>query len=481
MLLLVLNVGCLLRLHARGLSWDDLLGSARMFLMALGYAAPMMVLLFLLFQNSGRQRSGYGNGGHESGFTTHLEPGEVANLVQRSDTAYRIKTQPELKGNQKLFWRVATLAKSSGLEWDAPDFEEGHLNEDDVPASCRLFQDITVVGEENTDYPVALDPQINLLAAYSKIGTAVSSFCPVVGHEEKLDQKSRERYLRLDFVPSKLVEDLAKSFAGDSNAHVINRALAFLASGPFKLTLQPKKVPRGSAGLDEFLFTTHEGFCEHYAAALASLLRVAGIPARVVIGYKGGTHNPIGDYWRLAYSDAHAWVEAWDGSSWIRADVTELLPPVFATQNLWTHLTDRLWLTSDGLAFFGNELATHASELWAQWKSRLSWGVLVIFILASAYFFQLRSRSEKTRFERAFARLCRLLSKRGLKREPTEGYEAFRMRVLKSELPVESAQVVDESFQTFIQMKYGKESPSDQDIHKMSSHLSEINRRLRSF
>jgi hypothetical protein len=86
MLLFVLNVGCLLGLHARGLTWADLAGSLKMLLLALAYATPMMLLYLVLLQHATRQNMSYGNGSHEMGFTTQMEPGEVANLTLRSDT-----------------------------------------------------------------------------------------------------------------------------------------------------------------------------------------------------------------------------------------------------------------------------------------------------------------------------------------------------------------------------------------------------------
>ena len=78
----------------------------------------------------------------------------------------------------------------------------------------------------------------------------------------------------------------------------------------------------GRHAVDEFLFDTREGFCEHYAGAFVVLLRAAGIPARVVIGYQGGVYNPAGDYVLVRHSDAHAWSEVWlAGRGWLRLDL----------------------------------------------------------------------------------------------------------------------------------------------------------------
>ena len=80
--------------------------------------------------------------------------------------------------------------------------------------------------------------------------------------------------------------------------------------------------------VDEFLFETRRGFCGHYASAFAALMRAAGIPARVVTGYQGGTFNRYADYWILRQSDAHAWNEIWiEGRGWVRIDPTSAIAP----------------------------------------------------------------------------------------------------------------------------------------------------------
>ena len=71
------------------------------------------------------------------------------------------------------------------------------------------------------------------------------------------------------------------------------------------------------------MFQTRRGFCEHYATSFTLLMRIAGIPARVVVGYQGGEINPIGSYLVVRQSDAHAWVEVWlQGQGWVRVDPT---------------------------------------------------------------------------------------------------------------------------------------------------------------
>ena len=93
----------------------------------------------------------------------------------------------------------------------------------------------------------------------------------------------------------------------------------------FGYALEPP--PLGAHSVDEFLFETRSGYCEHYASAYATLLRAAGIPARVALGFQGGYWNGVGDHLVVRRSDAHAWVELWvEGSGWLRADPTAVAP-----------------------------------------------------------------------------------------------------------------------------------------------------------
>ena len=80
--------------------------------------------------------------------------------------------------------------------------------------------------------------------------------------------------------------------------------------------------------VDDFLFNTRRGFCEHFASAFTVLARAAGIPARVVTGYQGGEYNPMGGYLLVRQSDAHAWSEVWlEGRGWVRVDPTAAVAP----------------------------------------------------------------------------------------------------------------------------------------------------------
>ena len=147
------------------------------------------------------------------------------------------------------------------------------------------------------------------------------TFAPTLARQER----ARALALPEGFDPK------TRALAGDwraANADDIGvvRAALDLFHASFKYTLQPPLLGRDS--IDDFLFSTRQGFCEHYASAFVVLMRSAGIPARVVTGYQGGWWNDSGGYLLVRNSDAHAWAEVWiAGRGWVRVDPTAAVSP----------------------------------------------------------------------------------------------------------------------------------------------------------
>ncbi|MDP5007916.1 MAG: transglutaminase domain-containing protein, partial [Glaciimonas sp.] len=111
-----------------------------------------------------------------------------------------------------------------------------------------------------------------------------------------------------------------------SDAALIKTVLNFFHQEKFSYTLEPPLL--GKDSVDDFLFSTRAGFCEHYASAFVILMRAAGIPARVVTGYQGGDINPIDGMMTIRQSDAHAWAEVWlQTQGWTRVDPTAAVAP----------------------------------------------------------------------------------------------------------------------------------------------------------
>ncbi len=94
----------------------------------------------------------------------------------------------------------------------------------------------------------------------------------------------------------------------------------------YKYSLSAPKPPRGMSPIENFLFRSKEGYCEHYATSMVVMLRSLGIPARIVDGFHGGERNEYGGYIIVRQSDAHSWVEALINGMWTRFDPTPSVP-----------------------------------------------------------------------------------------------------------------------------------------------------------
>ncbi len=154
---------------------------------------------------------------------------------------------------------------------------------------------------------------------------------------EPLGEAEREIFRRLPPESSprtrELVQELARG-QPDSPRQVIERGMDYLRSQPFFYTLTPPAL--GDQPVDEFLFDTREGFCEHYASAFTVMMRAAGLPARIVTGYQGGELNGVGGYYIIRQSDAHAWTEVWlEGRGWVRVDPVSAVAPERVALGSW--------------------------------------------------------------------------------------------------------------------------------------------------
>jgi transglutaminase-like putative cysteine protease len=157
-----------------------------------------------------------------------------------------------------------------------------------------------------------------------------------------------------------------RSAAGGDDAAVVRAALALFHDGGFTYDLDAP--PLGRDSIDDFLFDTRTGFCEHYASAFTFLMRAAGIPARVVVGYQGGYWNAFAHYLLVRQSDAHAWSEVWlAGRGWVRVDPTAAV--------------SRVILADAGGA--AGDVGGGSRNWWMPWQNRLDvinrwWGQTVV-------------------------------------------------------------------------------------------------------
>ncbi len=96
---------------------------------------------------------------------------------------------------------------------------------------------------------------------------------------------------------------------------------AYLRSSPFSYSVQGASGKTSFDAIETFLFQTKTGYCVQYAAAMALMARIAGIPSRVAVGFLPGTQS--GDQWLVTSHDMHAWPELYfAGQGWVRFEPT---------------------------------------------------------------------------------------------------------------------------------------------------------------
>ena len=345
--------------------------SAQVTLTLLGMALPLVVVSYLLFpriQGSlwGLPQDAFAS---QTGLSDEVTPGSINTLLDNDEVAFRVAFSgaPPAPANQ--YWRSMVLAVTDGRAWRrGPRYLDGRGQlEFEKLGRAHAY---TVTYEPNDknwlvalDWPASVPARTRarsgfLLEAQKPVRQRLSY--TVVSYPEHrsapLSVLERRYHVKTPMQPSARVRRLVAEWVAQAAApeDVARLALAHFKGQDFRYTLTPPLL--GNRALDEFLFETRRGYCEHYAAAFTSLMRLADIPARLVIGFQGGEWNEAGEYLIVRHSDAHAWSEIWlPGSGWTRVDPTAVVAPeriefgIEALRQLSASGTEFGLLTPDGV------------------------------------------------------------------------------------------------------------------------------------
>lgn len=303
-------------------------------------AIPFMLVLYLLFPRISGPLWGLPSDAHAgmTGLSDTMAPGSISRLAQSAEIAFRARFTEAVPPKHKLYWRGPVMEDFDGTTWRPPATRNAATTVEDL--SPPIHYEMTLE-PHNQRWILALDAPIQLPDGLSLNATlAATQRQPITERRRFQLAASLDYRFNLSEDPRTLRRNLAlpPGINPQSRAlaqrwqstdkrpeSIIGQAQALFAA-EFTYTLQPPLL--GDNGIDEFLFQTRRGFCEHYAGAFVFLMRAAGIPARVVSGYQGGDFNPLDGYLVVRQSDAHAWAEVWlDGRGWIRIDPTAAVSP----------------------------------------------------------------------------------------------------------------------------------------------------------
>ena len=440
-------------------------------------AIPLMLVLFFLFPRlSGPLWRMPGADSAGSGLSDEMSPGDISKLSLSDAVAFRVDFDAAVPNTEDLYWRGPVLGQQVGRSWKmypvraVPGIQYEALS---PPVSYRVtLQPSNKPWLFALDLPTGAPPDAYLLGDFQlRSLTLVTSL-------RSYEIASRLRYrVGTDLSPQALrpyiqySEDInprtiayARKLREDNpDPKVLIEKLMARYNSEFEYTLEPPGL--GPNPVDEFLFDTRKGFCEHYAGSFVLILRVAGIPARVVTGYQGGEVNPITRQLVVRQSEAHAWSEVWlEDLGWVRADPTFAVSPLrinrgmndaLGPQSVLNRLiyVDRFGLLkqigftwdafnnkwNQWVVGFNQERQRYAFETLLgvrdmDWRQLAIWliagifstgGIVGVLLLLKVY------QKRKAPVIAAYDRFCAMLAKAGVTRAPHEGPMDFLSRLAR--------------------------------------------------
>jgi transglutaminase-like putative cysteine protease len=313
------------------------------------FALPFAAVCFMFFPRLSAPMWGAPEDafGARTGLSDTMEPGAISALALDDTPVMRVQFQGDTPPPDQRYWRGMVFWWFDGSTWTGANALEG------VERATRRSQIIALDNAaESISYEVFLEPtdqrwlfQLDMPVSAPEDATLtadrqtranqpVSNLLRYAGRSVpnyrmsgELPQLQRAIALRIPSDGNPRARALAEQWRRqtDDPRALVRQALAMF-NASFVYSLEP---PLASGDpVDDFLFNTKIGFCEHYASAFAFLMRAAGVPARIVVGFYGGYRNAAGNYLVVRRADAHAWTEVWlDGEGWVRIDPTSAVAP----------------------------------------------------------------------------------------------------------------------------------------------------------
>jgi len=465
-------------------------------------ALPIALILFILFPRLSHPLWNFGyDASAVTGLSERVSPGTISQLSQSSEIAFRVSFQQVAPPQEQRYWRALVLWDTDGFSWFT-DHDRGfsdnasRLIPDSDPVEYTLFLEphrqrwlyaldmpaVSHSGAELTaDFRLQARKPVDRPLQYK--GLSFTEY-----HFDALPSGQRERALQLSGNITSRQRNLVRTWlsAGNDPEAVVQQALDYFRRQPFVYTLSPPRYQDNP--VDQFLFESREGFCEHYASAFTQLMRLAGIPARMVVGFQGGEFNRVGDYYAIRNYDAHAWSEVWlDPQGWVRVDPTAAVAPErvrLAIQPGRSAIGTPVRFIGDRAGFLGAAfqqlgMALDAAEVnWRLWVLGFSkeqqfdlmrefgldflfsagWGLvtlaLIFCILAlNALRLVWQGRIRQAAESALYSRFCQRMAAIGLPRRPSEGPLDYSRRIARQRPDL--APQVQAITRLYIGLRYG--------------------------
>lgn len=503
-------------------------------------AIPVMLILFVLFprisgpiwklpqdagsttSNTMTERITLGELPQRSGTTgmnDEIQMGKISQLIQSDEIAFRVSfDNDELPPASERYWRGPVLWLTDGTVWSP--LNSNRLNETPPQIAVRgnAYQYTITLEPHNNHWLFALDLPVGRpasLPAYLSADARLES-SETIKNRVQYSLTSHTDYqlnangdhnlrtaLQLPDGKHPRTRKMAREWRQQSQSpeDYIDQVLAFFNKENFVYSLSPP-ILRGDT-VDQFLFESREGFCEHYAASFTILMRAANIPARIVTGYQGGELNPVDNVLTVRQRDAHAWTEVWlPKRGWVRIDPTaavasqrveqgmsDILPaernsPGLIAQNdtlvqVWRDLRNNwnalntawdIWVVGYSPQL-QKELLSRLGMHKPDWKKM---AVILTLLLALSgllmLLFSFHRRAHPDPAVRLYTLFCQKLARLGLDKQASEGPLDFASRA-QNKLPQYQAEIASIT-RLYTQLRYH---------HASEALLSELERQIRQF
>ncbi len=479
-------------------------------------AIPLMVALFFLFPRIQGSLFGFSmTDSARSGFSDSMAPGSVASLVENNEVAFRAEFEGAIPPASRLYWRGIVFSEFDGRRWRAEKYLQpldAPVQGDDpavytvalephdqrwlfalempgvIPPQARLLEDYTLRSRRSVKRQVRYD--MTSVFAYQTPGTKILEYEQLTRLPQGYNPRTRD-----------LVAALIKT--AETSEEKVRQVLDFFASGKFFYTLEPPRLGRNS--VDDFLFDSKRGYCEHFASAFAFMMRAADIPARIVGGYLGGERNPFANYLIVRQSDAHVWVEVWHPEKgWVRVDPTAVVVPERVTRGLsgalsagelpdflsrryfgflkqiqfgWDMISTQWSAWFEGYSYYEQKALLEKLGLSSDAvRAALQAMILILVVVAGAvaFYFWFAMRSPRRRpdpVRKYYERFCRKISRAGIARKPNQGPVDYAGYVIQNRPDLERR--VRDITDLYIRLRY-------QD-HRSTAVLAEFIKKVRAF
>lgn len=409
-----------------------------------------------------------------TGISDSMSPGDIASLSQSSALAFRIVGDiQQLPKQSELYWRALVLDEYDGQKWTSHFVNQ--QPQQLVAKNAKHWDYQYLAADPSVLWIMGLDQSIPVERQYinrndgsivpRRLTQRVEPI-PLQWIGSNLDLQQQPEYIyrintkiqtSLDTKSQQLAARLYAQSEQNPKQY-IQDVLNWYRQNDFVYTLNPGVL--GHNRIDDFLFNSRQGFCEHYASSFVMLMRFVGVPARVVTGYQGGQLAPDGRSWEVRQLDAHAWTEVLLDGKWQKIDPTAVISAqriessmqnlmqadatIFGNQTIWSshrfNVLTKIRIWGDYASYqWQSKVVGYNTESQQKWFEKLGlkstyMAILIlftaVFILVLLYFtFILFKQYYSTSdFERAIYRFNKALST-DLKQQQGETFNQWLQRI----------------------------------------------------